>query len=58
MFDQNGLAGLLLARLPISSSLNVTIDSGIQYKKKNLMEIDHFSKHQNFSRGFNMQILT
>jgi hypothetical protein len=29
MFDQNGIAGILLAKLPITRSLNMVIDSNI-----------------------------
>jgi hypothetical protein len=29
MFDQNGIAGILLARLPINRSLNMVIDPNI-----------------------------
>jgi len=31
MFDQNGISGLLLSRMPITSNLNVSIDPSISY---------------------------
>lgn len=31
MFDQNGIAGLLLSRLPVSKDLSIIIDHNINY---------------------------
>ncbi len=32
MFDQNGITGLMLARLAITNSLNLVVDNSIQYQ--------------------------
>ena len=31
MFDQNGISGLLLSKLPISKNLNIIIDLNIDF---------------------------
>jgi hypothetical protein len=31
MFDQNGINGLLVARLPITKKLNLVVDPNIEY---------------------------
>lgn len=31
MFDQNGVAGMLMAKLPITNALNIVIDTSVEF---------------------------
>ncbi len=62
MFDQNGITGLLLARLAITNRLNLVVDNSIQYQpikggntENNFVKEEIMSqKKQQIMRKFNI----